>query len=213
MISVLLADDHGMVRAGIERLLAATGDITVVGLAANGEEAVARARATRPDVVVMDLSMPVLDGVAATRAIVAAVPTTRVVVLTSFMDRTRVVDAVEAGAVGYVLKDAEPDELVRAVRSAARGEMPLDPRVTRALLGRESASGRPEEPELTSREQEVLGLVAQGLANKLIARRLGISEKTVKAHLTRIFGRIGVGDRTQAALWARDHGLASPPAT
>lgn len=206
VLTVLLADDHAIVRAGIERLLAATGELRVVGTAANGEEAVRVALELEPDVVVMDLSMPVLDGVAATRAILAELPETRIVVLTSFMDRTRVADAVDAGAAGYVLKDAEPEELVRAVQSAARGEMPLDPRVTRALVEREDAP-RTDAGELTEREQEVLVLVAQGLANKLVARRLGISEKTVKAHLTRVFERIGVTDRTQAALWARDHGL------
>ncbi|MGZ4677593.1 MAG: response regulator [Acidimicrobiia bacterium] len=208
-IRVLLAEDHVMVRAGIERLLAATADIEVVGLAANGEEAVTRARALHPDVVVMDLSMPVLDGVEATRRILAELPATRVVVLTSFMDRTRVADAIGAGAAGYLLKDAEPDELARAVRAAARGEMPLDPRVTRPLVERPDVAAATV--DLTRREREVLALVAAGLANKLIARRLGISEKTVKAHLTRVFARIGVTDRTQAALWARDHGIAVAP--
>jgi DNA-binding NarL/FixJ family response regulator len=208
VIRVLLADDHAIVRAGIERLLAATGELEVVGTAADGEEAVARARELLPDVVVMDLSMPVLDGVGATRAIVELRPETRVVVLTSFMDRDRVADAIAAGAVGYVLKDAEPDELVRAVQAVVRGEMPLDPRVTRALLEREGGAPDPA-VDLTDREQEVLAAVAEGLPNKLVARRLGISEKTVKAHLTRIFERIGVTDRTQAALWARDHGIGS----
>lgn len=202
-IRVVLAEDHVMVRAGIERLLAGAPDIEIVGLAANGREAVDTAREQRPDVVVMDLSMPELDGVAATRELRASVPEVRVLVLTSFMDTHRIVDAVDAGAVGYLLKDAEPDELLRAVRAVARGEMPLDPRVTRALVERRESV--PTADELTEREQEVLGLVAEGLTNKLIARRLGISEKTVKAHLTRVFGRIGVSDRTQAALWARDH--------
>ena len=204
-IRVVLAEDHVMVRAGIERLLAGAPDIEIVGLAANGREAVDTATASSPDVVVMDLSMPELDGVAATREIVAARPEVRVLVLTSFMDPRRIVDAIDAGAVGYLLKDAEPDELVRGIRAAARGEMPLDPRVTRALLERRASAAPASAVELTEREQEVLTLVADGLANRAIARRLGISEKTVKAHLTRVFGRIGVTDRTQAALWARDH--------
>jgi DNA-binding NarL/FixJ family response regulator len=206
VITVLLVDDHAIVRAGIERLLVATGEYEVVGTAADGEEAIARAHELQPDVVVMDLSMPVLDGVAATRAIVAERPEVRVVVLTSFADRTRVSEAIDAGAAGYVLKDAEPEELLRAVQSVVRGEMPIDPRVTKGLLDREgSGGGAPV--ELTDREREVLACVAEGLPNKLVARRLGISEKTVKTHLTRIFERIGVTDRTQAALWARDHGL------
>jgi len=209
--TVLLADDHAMVRAGIERLLSAAPGIEVVGLAANGDEAVALARETRPEVVVMDLSMPVLDGVGATRAILAEIPETKIVVLTSFMDRRRVAEALDAGAVGYVVKDAEPEELVRAVRSAVRGEMPLDPRVTRALIEGAPTVAPADAAELTDREREVLVLVTEGLANKLIARKLGISEKTVKAHLTRVFARLGVADRTQAALWARDHGLVPGP--
>lgn len=214
-IRVLLVDDHAIVRAGIERLLVATGRFEVVGVAADGEEAVAQAHALRPAVVVMDLSMPVLDGVAATRAIVGSHPDVRVVVLTSFADRDRVADAIDAGAVGYVLKDAEPDELVRAVEAVVRGGMPIDPRVTRGLLARDGAPAAPG-GELTHREREVLAAVAEGLPNKLVARRLGISEKTVKAHLTRVFERIGVTDRTQAALWARDHGIGPwppPPVT
>jgi DNA-binding NarL/FixJ family response regulator len=206
VITVLLVDDHAIVRAGIERLLVATGDYEVVGTAADGEEAVERARELRPDVVVMDLSMPVLDGVRATRAIVAERPEVRVVVLTSFADRTRVAEAIDAGAAGYVLKDAEPEELLRAVQSVVRGEMPIDPRVTKGLLERDGAAGGAP-VDLTDREREVLACVAEGLPNKLVARRLGISEKTVKTHLTRIFERIGVTDRTQAALWARDHGI------
>lgn len=206
VITVLLVDDHAIVRAGIERLLLATGEYEVVGTAADGEEAIARARELRPDVVVMDLSMPVLDGVAATRMIVGERPEVRVVVLTSFADRTRVTEALDAGAAGYVLKDAEPEELLRAVQSVVRGEMPIDPRVTKGLLGGEGGRAAPT-VDLTDREREVLACVAEGLPNKIVARRLGISEKTVKTHLTRIFERIGVTDRTQAALWARDHGV------
>lgn len=209
MIRVVLVDDHAIVRAGIERLLVATGEFEVVGVAADGEEAIARVRELEPAVVVMDLSMPVLDGVAATRAIVAEHPDTPVIVLTSFVDRDRVADAIDAGAAGYVLKDAEPEELVRAVQAVVRGGMPIDPRVTRSLLEREAATAA--SVELTEREREVLAAVAEGLPNKLVARRLGISEKTVKAHLTRVFERIGVTDRTQAALWAGDHGIGPQP--
>lgn len=212
MIRVLLVDDHAIVRAGIERLLVATGEFEVVGFAADGEAAIARARELEPEVVVMDLSMPVLDGVAATRAIVAEHPATQVIVLTSFVDRERVADAIDAGAAGYVLKDAEPEELVRAVQAVVRGGMPIDPRVTKSLLERDASPGGAS-VDLTDREREVLAAVAEGLPNKLVARRLGISEKTVKAHLTRVFERIGVTDRTQAALWARDHGIGPDPAT
>ena len=205
-IRVLLAEDHALVRAGIDRLLSAAG-IEVVGHAANGFEAIAAAATLRPDVVIMDLSMPELDGIVATREIVAANPETRVLVLTSFSDQERIVEVFDAGAVGYLLKDADPEELTKAVRAVSRGEMPLDPRAARMLLGG-GARNRPN-TDLTDREQEVLELVATGRSNKAIARRLGISEKTVKAHLTKIFQRIGVTDRTQAALWASKRGLGS----
>jgi DNA-binding NarL/FixJ family response regulator len=149
--------------------------------------------------VLVDLEMPVLAGSEATRRIVAARPETRVVVLTSFADRERILDALDAGAVGYLLKDAEPDDLVRGVGAAARGESPLAPRAATAVL--QARATRPSEPELSQREREVLELLGEGLPNKLIARRLGIGEKTVKAHITRIFDALGVTDRTQAALW------------
>jgi DNA-binding NarL/FixJ family response regulator len=208
VIRVMIADDHPVVRRGVAELLAAADDIELVGAAVDGEEAIALATEHRPDVVLMDMSMPTLDGIEATRRIVAAWPEAKVVALTSFDDRERIVAVLDAGAVGYLLKDAEPEELLRAVRAAARGESPLDPKAARVLL-----SGRPHSPaadaSLTIREREVLGFVAEGLANKAIARRMGISEKTVKAHLTSVFGRIGVTDRTQAALWARDHGIGS----
>jgi DNA-binding NarL/FixJ family response regulator len=199
VIRLLLADDHAVVRDGLRQLLANVDDLEVVATAADGEEAVALAAEHEPDVVLMDLEMPRLDGSEATRRIVAARAETRVVVLTSFSDRERILDALDAGAVGYLLKDADPDELVRGVRAAARGESPLAPRAATAVL-QARATRRPE-PELTQREREVLDLVGEGLPNKLIARRLGISEKTVKAHVTRIFQAIGVTDRTQAALW------------
>ena len=203
MTRVLVVDDHAMVRAGITALLSSTEDLEVVGQAPDGEAAVAARAATGPDVVLMDLSMPVVDGVEATRRMVAEDPEVRVVVLTSFSDRERVADALEAGAVGYQLKDCEPAELLAAVRAAAAGHVPIDPRVARVLLPGAS-SPRPQD-QLSPREVEVLRLVARGLANKQVARALGITERTVKAHLGRVFRQIGVADRTSAALWARDH--------
>ena len=202
MIRVLIAEDHAMVRAGLTELLGNRGDIEVVGEAANGEEAVERATELTPDVVLMDLSMPEVDGIEATRRISSAVPAAHVVVLTSFSDRDRILEALDAGAVGYLLKDLEPDELHKGVLAAARGESPLAPKAAHAVISAR-ADARPATVELTDREREVLGLVAEGLPNKLIARRLEISEKTVKAHLTRVFQTIGVTDRTQAALWAK----------
>ena len=204
MIRVLLAEDHTLVRAGLVRLLATADDLGVVGAAANGREAVELAAATRPDVVLMDLSMPELDGVQATRAIVAANRDAQVVVLTSLAEPERILAALDAGAVGYLLKDAEPEEVIAGIRAAARGESPLAPKAARAVL---SARAARERAGLSEREQEVLRCVAEGLPNKLVAQKLGISEKTVKAHLTHVFQQLGVTDRTQAALWARRHGL------
>jgi DNA-binding NarL/FixJ family response regulator len=200
MIRVLLVDDHRLVRAGLSALLGATTDVTVVGEAADGAIAVELATQTDVDVILMDLSMPVLDGVEATRRILSVKPTIRVVVLSSFSEQSRVRDAIAAGAIGYVLKDCSPDELLAAVRSAAAGHAPLDPRVAGALLPTNRA------PEvLTYRETEVLRLASKGMANKQIARVLGITERTVKVHLGNVFRRIGVSDRTSAALWAREH--------
>ncbi|HZZ95660.1 MAG TPA: response regulator transcription factor [Jatrophihabitantaceae bacterium] len=200
MIRVLLVDDHQLVRAGLATLLAATDDITVVGEAADGRAAVTAVTQSDLDVVLMDLSMPVLDGVAATRQVLQARPETRVVVLSSFSDQSRVREAISAGAIGYVLKDCGPDELLSAIRSAAAGHAPLDPRVAGALLPRTDPGER-----LTSRETEVLRLASTGMANKQIARALGITERTVKVHLGNVFRRIGVADRTSAALWAREN--------
>jgi DNA-binding NarL/FixJ family response regulator len=202
VIRVLIAEDHAMVRAGLTELLANRDDVEVVGEAANGQEAVERATELAPDVVLMDLSMPEVDGIQATRRICEAVPATHVVVLTSFSDRERILEALDAGAVGYLLKDLEPEELHRGILAAARGESPLAPKAAQAVISAR-ADARPATVELTEREREVLGLVAEGLPNKLIARRLEISEKTVKAHLTRVFQTINVTDRTQAALWAQ----------
>jgi DNA-binding NarL/FixJ family response regulator len=207
MIRVLLVDDHQLVRAGLEQLLGAADGIEVVGAASNGEGAVDLAVKTQPDVVLMDLVMPGVGGVEATRRILAAAPTAAIVVLTSFSDQERILDALDAGAVGYLLKDVEPAELLAGVRAAAKGDSPLDPKAARQLLL--SRSGRPV-AGLTPREVEVLALVRRGLANKQIARALNISERTVKAHLTSAFQRIGVTDRVQAALWAERHNVQAP---
>jgi len=201
-IRVAIADDHAVVRQGLRTFLELQDDVEVVGEAADGAEAVELVARTEPDVVLLDLVMPRLDGIEAIREIRARCPATRILVLTSFADDRTVLPAVRAGAAGYLLKDVQPDELVRAIEAAAAGEAPLHPRAARELLRGWNAG----EPQLSVREEEVLGLLAQGLPNKLIARRLEISERTVKGHLTRIFERIGVTDRTQAALWAREHG-------
>lgn len=200
MIRVLIVDDHAMVREGLTSVLAADGDIEVVAAAANGADAVDLAPSLAPDVVVMDLSMPEMDGVAATRRVREVAPGTRVLVLTSFTDRDRVRRAVEAGATGYQLKDAEPADLRAAVRAVFAGHAPLDPRVAGALL-----PGRGPHEVVSARERDVLRLVAEGMANKQIASALGITERTVKAHLGNIFRQLGVADRTSAALWARDN--------
>jgi DNA-binding NarL/FixJ family response regulator len=205
VIRLLIVDDHAVVRAGLEQLAETFERVEVVGSASDGAEAVRLCVQHHPDVVLMDLEMPQVDGIEATRRIAEQSPDTQVVVLTSFSDRERILRALDAGAVGYVLKDAAPDALEAAVRAAARGESPLDPKAARALL---TARREPSPTDqLSERETEVLAMVAEGLANKLIARRLGISEKTVKAHLTNVFRTIGVTDRTQAALWAQRHGV------
>jgi DNA-binding NarL/FixJ family response regulator len=205
VIRVVVADDHAVVRAGLEQVLDTAADIELVGTAADGAEALAICRRERPDVVLMDLSMPELDGVAATRQLSSAHPEIRVVVLTSFSDRERILDALDAGATGYLLKDAEPAELLAGVRAASRGESPLAPRAASTVL--RARTERRAAGELSERELDVLALVGAGLPNKLIARRLDISEKTVKNHLTSIFRALDVDDRTQAALWAQRHGI------
>ena len=200
----MLVDDHRLVRDGLSTLLAAADDIEVVGTAADGAAVVDTAGECRPDVVLMDLSMPDVDGVAATRLLLAAKPDVRVVALTSFTEDRQVAEALEAGAVGYLLKDSAPDALFDAVRAAHAGHSPIDPRVAGALLpGRRTESA--DVSALSGREVEVLRLAAKGLANKQIARTLGISEHTVKVHLGNVFRRIGVSDRTSAAMWARDN--------
>jgi DNA-binding NarL/FixJ family response regulator len=207
VIRLILVEDHPVVRVGLERMLANEEDIEIVGTAQNGAEAVGLVAEVECDVVLMDISMPVMNGIEATRRIVDAHHgDVHVVVLTSFSAREDIIAALDAGASGYLLKDAEPQELLAGVRAAARGDAPLAPRAAREVLSArtEEASG----PELSARESEVLQLVARGLPNKRIARELQISEKTVKAHLTQVFQRIGVTDRTQAALWAKDRGLS-----
>jgi DNA-binding NarL/FixJ family response regulator len=206
MIRVLLADDHGVIRDGLGRLIGALEDVELVGTAADGAQAVARAQELTPDVVLMDLDMPVLDGIEATRRIVHERPGQAVLVLTAFSDRQRILGALEAGACGYLLKDAASEDVAEGIRAAARGESPLDPRAARTVL---SARTEPDPlGGLSSREREVLDLLVEGLPNKLIARRLEISEKTVKSHLTRIFRELDVTDRTQAALWAERNGVS-----
>jgi DNA-binding NarL/FixJ family response regulator len=208
VIRVVLADDHGVIRDGLGRLISALPDVELVGVAADGAEAVARCRELQPDVVLMDLDMPVQDGIQATRQVLADRPETAVIVLTAFSDRPRITGALEAGARGYLLKDVDADVVAEGIRAAARGESPLDPRAARTILDARTA------PDplagLSEREREVLTLLVEGLPNKLIARRLGISEKTVKAHLTKVFRELGVTDRTQAALWAERNGLQAP---
>jgi DNA-binding NarL/FixJ family response regulator len=204
-IRLVIVDDHPLVRRGLCELFSEDGDFEVLEAVADGEEAVSTVLARQPDVVLMDISMPGMDGIEATRRLLAVRPETRVVMLTSFADHERVMEALDSGAVGYILKEAESDELLRGVRAAAAGDSPLSPRAARALLT--ARRGRRPFEELTSRELDVLKLVARGLSNKQIAWRLAISEKTVKAHMTSIFGRIGVADRTQAALWAQRHGV------
>jgi DNA-binding NarL/FixJ family response regulator len=203
MIRVLVVDDHAVVRDGLERILNHADDIQVVGTAADGADAIALAERERPDVVLMDLSMPGVDGVDATRSLTATQPEVKVVVLTSFGDQRRILDALGAGAVGYLFKDASPGEIVAAVRTVVAGGAPLDPKAARVLL---DAQRQPRQgDDLSPRERQVLELLVTGLANKNIARRLGITERTVKAHLTSIFQQLGVTDRTQAALWAKEH--------
>jgi DNA-binding NarL/FixJ family response regulator len=205
-IRVLLAEDHTIVRRGLEQLLATVEDVTVVGSAADGEEAVALAAERAPDVVVMDLELPRLGGIAATRRIAASGSPARVVVVTSFSDRERILDALDAGAIGYLLKDAEPGVLLDGIRAAAGGDSPLHPRAAGAVL--EARSERRPAASLSERQRAVLVLTAAGKQNKQIARELGISEKTVKGHVTAILQLLGVTDRTQAALWAQRHHLA-----
>lgn len=207
-LRVLLVDDHPVVRAGLAGMLGAEDDIEVAGEAADGDEAVAMARRMRPDVVLMDLRMPKLDGVAATERIVAAIPDARVLVLTTYDTDREIVRAVEAGATGYLLKDASRAQLADAVRAAARGETVLATPVAARLMERVRGPG---EEQLTARETEVLAAVARGLTNAQIGRELHIGAATVKTHLVRAFGKLGVDDRTAAVTAAYERGLLPPP--
>ena len=207
-IRVLIADDHSVVRQGLRMFLAADAEIEVVGEARDGAEALRLTRQLQPDVVLMDLLMPVMDGMKATATIRRELPDIEVVALTSMLEDRLVVEAIRSGAVGYLLKDTEAHELRRAIRAAAAGQVQLSPQVT-ARLVREVAA--PEQPQpLTERETSVLRLLAQGQSNRDIARTLIIGEQTVKTHVAHILGKLGVSSRTQAALYAVRIGLASP---
>jgi DNA-binding NarL/FixJ family response regulator len=214
VITVVLADDQALLRAGLRALLDAEDDIEVVGEAANGREAVTVVRTTRPDVVLMDIRMPRLDGIAATRRLVAARVPTRVLVLTTFDLDEYVFEALRAGASGFLLKDAPAEELAAAIRVVAAGESLLAPGVTRrvidAFVRRAAPSSRPRDPrldQLTPREVEVLGLLARGLSNLDIAERLFVSEGTTKTHVSNVLMKLGLRDRVQAVIFAYENGV------
>jgi DNA-binding NarL/FixJ family response regulator len=213
VIRVLIADDQALFREGLRTLLGAHADLEVVAEAANGDEAVLMAGSYRPDVVLMDLRMPVLDGVAATRRLTAARAACRVIALTTFDDDETVFDALRAGAVGYLLKDVGSERLVEAIRATARGQSFLQPAIASKVLAEFNRLSRaaPEPGELpeglSERERDVLRLLARGASNKEIAAQLDLAEGTVKNHVTSILGKLGVDDRTRAALRARDLGL------
>jgi DNA-binding NarL/FixJ family response regulator len=215
MIRVLLVDDQSLVRGGFRMILRAETDITVVGEAGDGRQAVAEALRLRPDVVLMDVRMPVLDGIQATRQILAEGVHARVLVLTTFDLDEHVYDALEAGASGFVLKDIEPEQLVDAIRVVARGDALLAPSVTRRLITEFARRRPPPDPtfrvgDLTEREGEVLRQIARGLSNQEIAARLGVSETTVKTHVAHLLGKLGLRDRVQAAIFAYEAGLVLP---
>lgn len=202
-IRVLLADDHPVVRSGLAGMLAVEPDLEVVGEAGDGAQAVALAETLRPDIVLMDLRMPVLDGASATATITGTLPGVRVLVLTTYETDTDILRAVEAGATGYLLKDTPRDQLVAGLRAAARGESALSPSVARRLV----QQVRGDAERLTAREQEVLAGVARGLSNAAIGRELFITEATVKTHLLRAFAKLGVDDRTRAVTVAIERGI------
>ncbi|MGH8908264.1 MAG: response regulator [Egibacteraceae bacterium] len=207
-IRVVIADDHPVVRQGLRTFLESREGIVVVGEAATGQQAVARAARLRPDIVLIDLVMPEMDGLEAITRIRARDPDVKVIVLTSFAGQDQVLPAVKAGACGYLLKDVEPAELERAIRAAHRGQAILDPVVTAHVLG-EVTRPRPA-TRLTPREREVLALLGQGRSNRQIAQALGITEKTVKTHVSNLLAKLGLSDRTQAAIYAIREGLTDP---
>lgn len=212
-IRILLVDDHEVVREGLRAFLELQDGLKVVGEAGNGEEALELAERLAPDVILMDLVMPKLDGVGAMRELRKRRPAPRVIALTSFLDDERLLPAIEAGAAGYLLKNVRPQELARAVRSAHAGEAMLDPAAAARLVAAvaQGATPAPTRPErLTKREQEVLELLARGRSNKRIAFELGIAEKTVKAHVGRLLAKLGVADRTEAAVKAVREELVNP---
>jgi DNA-binding NarL/FixJ family response regulator len=210
MIRVLIVDDHAVVRLGVERALAGVGDVQVVATAANAEQALLATCEHLPDVILMDIEMPgEIDGIEATRRIRRLQPDVRIVMLTSHLDRGTIEAALQAGANGYTLKDGDIDELERAVRVAGDGDYPISPKAARMLLQSRPSPTRAQ-PTLSQREQDVLALAARGYANKEIARSLWITERTVKGHFTRIFKKLGVSDRTQAALWAQRNSIDGP---
>ena len=219
MIGILIADDQALVRVGLRKILESEPETAVVGEAADGEDAVALARQLRPDVVLMDIRMPVLDGIEATRRIVRAQPATRVLILTTFGLDGYVYDALHAGASGFMLKDAPPEEIAAAVRIVASGAALLAPAVTRAVIdefARRQPAAVPVLPpavaDLTPREREVLDLLARGLSNAEICERLVISEATTKTHVARILQKLGLRDRVQAVIYAYETGLLTPRA-
>jgi DNA-binding NarL/FixJ family response regulator len=209
-IRVLIVDDHAVVREGLRSFLELQEGMTVVGEAEDGEEAVAAAEGLRPDVVVMDLVMPKVDGVEAMRRLRERVPAARVIVLTSFLDDDRLLPAMRAGAAGYLLKNAQPQELARAIRTANEGEALIDPAVAARLVEALASDERDDWlDELTPREREVLDLIGRGFSNKRIAQKLGAAEKTVKNHVSHVLAKLGVADRTQAALYVSRVGRRS----
>jgi DNA-binding NarL/FixJ family response regulator len=213
-IRVLLVDDHQVVRRGLRTFLELQDDMTVVGEASDGAEGLARAKELIPDVVLMDLLMPVMDGVSAIGAIKSALPEVEIVAVTSFIEEDKVTSALEAGASGYLLKDADAEAVAAAVRAAHAGEVHLDPAVARLLAQRmreRKTSPQLVEP-LTEREKEVLSLVGQGASNKEIASELFITERTARTHVSNILGKLGLSSRTQAALYAVEHKLVRPRA-
>jgi two-component system, NarL family, response regulator LiaR len=221
-IQVLLADDHAIVRQGLSYFLGLQQDVSIVGEASNGKEAVERTAALRPDVVLMDLFMPEMNGIEATKAIRQECPDVKIIVLTSFSEQDHVLSAIKAGANGYMLKDADPAQIVEAIRGAHAGIPQLHPAAAAQLMSHVASDAAPAQPEttgrtertagsapdaLTARERDILAHIAQGLSNKEIAAACGIAEKTVKTHVSNVLSKLGLADRTQAALYAVKNGI------